>query len=271
MMPSSVRRSFLLVAVTAAAIGTVDISISGQAQQPPAPLPPALTSCDALAAALRPLANNDARLRDWPNVARYRQANTTVSATPDVVFMGDSITDAWPQPRYTFFPGKNYVGRGISGQTTPQMLIRMRPDVVALKPKAMVLLAGTNDIAGNTGPMTDEEIAGNIASMAEIASANGIKVVLASILPTSNYHQGPNQVSPQTVQRPLARIRALNDWMKQYAADHQHVYLDYFSAMIDDKGMLRTELSGDDLHPNEAGYAIMAPLAQAAIDRAIGQ
>jgi len=269
-MPSHVRQSSVLIVVLVAALGVADVYAQAGQQAAPAPLPPALLTCDALATALRPLAANDLRLRDWANVNRYKQANETVSGT-DVVFMGDSITDAWPQPRYNFFPGKNYVGRGISGQTTPQMLIRMRPDVIAHKPKVVVFLAGTNDIAGNTGPMTDDEISGNIASMAEIAAANNIKVVLGSILPTSNYHQGPNQPAPQTVQRPLARIRALNDWMKRYASDKGHIYLDYFSAMIDDKGMLRTELSGDDLHPNEAGYAIMGPLAQAAIDRALRQ
>jgi len=237
--------------------------------QPPAPLPPALLECPDLAAALRTVAANDARLRDWPQLARYRDANRTVTAA-DVVFMGDSITDAWPQPRFgAFFPGKNYVGRGISGQTTPQMLIRMRPDVIAFKPKAVVILGGTNDIAGNTGPMTDEQIEGNLASMAELAAANGIKVVLSSITPVSNYHvPNPNAV-PQTTQRPLARVRAINDWIRQYAAAHRHQYLDYFPAMIDDKGMLKAELSGDDLHPNGTGYAIMAPLADAAIQRAL--
>lgn len=267
-------RRVLAVAAFVSLAGISIAHLHGQAPggQAPQPLPEALLSCDALAAALRPLANNDARLRDWPNVNRYRQANAMVTSSPEVVFMGDSITDAWPQPRFGgFFPGKNYIGRGISGQTTPQMLIRIRPDVVAHKPKVVVILAGTNDIAGNTGPMTNEEIAGNIESMSEIAAANGIKVVLASILPTSNYHQGPNQAAPQTVQRPLARIRALNDWMKQYAAEKGHVYLDYYSAMIDGQGLLRTELSEDDLHPNAAGYAIMAPLAQAAIDRALAK
>lgn len=250
-------------------VGLVQLHGQGAAGQTPAPLPPALLTCDALATALRPLAANDARLRDWPNLARYRQPNELVKTT-DVVFMGDSITDAWPQPRFgAFFPGKNYVGRGISGQTTPQMLIRMRADVVAHKPKAVVILAGTNDIAGNTGPMTNGEIAGNIESMVEIAAANNIKVILSSVLPTSNYHQGPNQASPQTVQRPLERIRALNDWMKQYAAAKGHTYLDYYTAMIDAQGLLKAELSEDDLHPNAAGYAIMAPLAQAAIDRAL--
>lgn len=267
MHPSHLRLSGFLAAVLVVSLAGL-ARISGQGATEPAPLPPALLSCEALAAAIRPLAGNDARFRDWANLNRYRQANNMVTS-PDVIFMGDSITDAWPQPRFgSFFTEHDYVGRGISGQTTPQMLLRMRPDVIAHQPDVMVLLAGTNDIAGNTGPMTNEEIAGNIASMAEIASANDIKVVLSSILPTSNYHQGPNQSAPQTVQRPLARIRALNDWMQEYAADNGHVYLDYFSAMIDDQGMLRTELSNDDLHPNAEGYAIMAPLAQAAIDEA---
>jgi lysophospholipase L1-like esterase len=237
----------------------------------PAPLPPALTSCPELATAVRTVATNDARLRDWPAMARYREANRTVGPV-DVVFMGDSITDAWPQPRFgEFFPGKHYAGRGISGQTTPQMLIRFRQDVINLKPKAVVILAGTNDIAGNTGAMTDEEIEMNLASMSELAAANGIKVVLSSILPTSSYHVANATAAPQTTLRPLARIKAINDWMKTYAAAHKHVYLDYFTPMLDDKGMLKSELSGDDLHPTAAGYAVMAPLAQAAIDKAIGK
>jgi lysophospholipase L1-like esterase len=183
--------------------------------------------------------------------------------------MGDSITDGWQQPRYGgFFPGKPYVDRGISGQTTPQMLLRFRPDVIKLKPKAVVILAGTNDIAGNTGPMTDEEIEGNLQSMAELAKANGIKVVLSSITPTSAYHVVANGV-PQTTARPMSRIMAINDWMKKYAAASGHVYLDYFSAMVDSTGLMKSELTADDLHPNTAGYAIMGPLAQAAIDKAL--
>lgn len=241
------------------------------AGQPAAALPPALLECPDLAAALRTVAANDARLRDWPQLARYRDANRTVGAA-DVVFMGDSITDFWPQPRFgPFFPGRNYVGRGISGQTTPQMLIRMRPDVIALKPKVVVILGGTNDIAGNTGPMTDEQIEGNLASMAELASANGIKVVLSSITPTSHYHLANPNAVPQSTLRPLARIRAINDWMRQYAAAHKHVYLDYFPAMTDDAGLLKADLSSDDLHPNAAGYAIMAPLADAAIQKALAR
>jgi len=242
---------------------------AAQSAPAPAPLPPALTSCPELAAAVRTVAANDARMRDWANLARYREANHSVGAT-EVVFMGDSITDAWVQPRYgQFFPGKKYTGRGISGQTTPQMLLRFRQDVINLKPKAVVILAGTNDIAGNTGPTTDEEIQGNLASMSELAANAGIKVVLTSITPTSAYHLANPNAAPQTSTRPLARIRAINDWMKAYAASHKHVYVDYYSAMIDDKGMLKTELSGDDLHPTAAGYAIMAPLAQAGIDKAL--
>jgi lysophospholipase L1-like esterase len=195
--------------------------------QAPAPLAPESINCVELSGALRAVTTNDARLRDWPQIGRYHDANLT-APRPDVVFMGDSITDIWVQPRFGgFFPGKNYLGRGISAQTTPQMLIRMRPDVIALKPKVVVILAGTNDIAANTGPMTDEQIEGNLASMAELASANGIKVVLSSITPVANYHVTGNAL-PQTTQRPVARVHAINDWMKEYAAAHKHVYLDYF-------------------------------------------
>lgn len=262
------RRRVLMGTLTATAL-SVAVGMAQAPPQTPAPLPEALTSCPALASAIRAVASNDMRLRDWPNLARYREANSTVGPV-DVVFMGDSITDAWPQPRFgEFFPGKRYVGRGISGQTTPQMLIRFRQDVLDLKPKAVVILAGTNDIAGNTGPMTDEEVEGNLASMSELAAANGVKVILSSILPTSSYHVPNPNAAPQTTVRPLARIRAINDWMKTYAAAHGHTYLDYYSAMIDAQGMLKAELSGDDLHPTAAGYAIMAPLAQAAIDKAL--
>jgi lysophospholipase L1-like esterase len=231
-------------------------------------LPPNLLQCADVSAALMTVANQDTRLRDWANLARYRDANKSVTRA-DVVFMGDSITDFWQQPRFGgFFAGKNYVDRGISAQTTPQMLIRMRPDVIALKPKAVVILAGTNDIAGNTGPMTDEEIQGNLASMAELAAANGIKVVLASITPISAYHAAAGTV-PQTTRRPVARIQKINEWMRSYAAAHKHVYLDYYSKMIDATGMLKAEFSADDLHPTMEGYAAMAPLAEAAIAQAL--
>jgi lysophospholipase L1-like esterase len=257
------QRAILIVVLSAIA------PLTAQQTAAPAPAP----SCPEMATALTALMRNDARLRDWANLARYREANRSLTApaagAARVVFMGDSITDSWPQPRFgEFFTGKPYVGRGISGQTTPQMLIRFRPDVIDLKPKVVVILAGTNDVAGNTGPMTNEEIQANLASMAELGKAHGIRVVLSSILPVSAYHTAPTGV-PQTTARPMDRIRTLNDWMKKYAAAEQHVYLDYFSAMVDDKGLLREELSADDLHPNAKGYAVMAPLAEAAILQAL--
>ncbi len=206
-------------------------------------------------------------LQDWPNLARYRADNEKLAppaaGEKRVVFMGDSITDAWGRRGGTFFPGKPYVNRGISGQTTPQMLIRFRPDVIALKPAAVVILAGTNDIAGNTGPMTLEMIEDNIASMVQLAKANGIKVVLASVMPVCDYHR------PQMARRPPEKIIALNKWIADYAAKQGAVYLDYYSAMLDDAKLLRKEITGDGLHPNDAGYAIMEPLAQAAIDKAL--
>ena len=254
----------------------ISLTVGGASAQQPGTAPAAAPaapapSCPELATALTALMRNDARVRDWANLARYRDANRSLApaAGARVVFMGDSITDSWPQERFgDFFAGKPYVGRGISGQTTPQMLIRFRPDVVDLKPKAVVILAGTNDIAGNTGTMSNDDIKGNLMSMAEVARANGIRVVFSSILPVSAYHTTPNGV-PQTTLRPMDRIRALNDWMKKYAAAERHVYLDYFSAMVDDKGLLREELSADDLHPNAKGYAVMGPLAEAAILQAL--
>ncbi len=255
--------------VLIAAATVIALSAQNPTTAPP-PTPDA--SCTEMSAALQALVRNDARMRDWANLTFYRERNRTLPAPAAgearVVFMGDSITDAWSnQARFgPFFPGKPYVGRGISGQTTPQMLIRFKPDVIDLKPKAVVILAGTNDIAGNTGVMTNEEIQGNLQMMAELAKAHGIKVVLSSIMPTAAYHATG---VPQTVARPMARIKAVNDWMKSYAAANGNVYLDYFTPMLDAAGLMKAELTTDDLHPNTAGYAIMAPLAQAAIDKAL--
>ena len=211
------------------------------------------------------------RLKDWPAISRYHDANSTVAPVEKnetrVVFMGDSITDNWNKPGFGgFFPGRPYIDRGISGQTTPQMLIRFRPDVIALKPKVVVILAGTNDIAGNTGPMTLQAIEDNIASMAELSRANGIRVVLSSILPVSDYEKGKDgQPIIQTVRRQPEQIRILNDWMQKYCQQQGFTWLDYFSAMADDKGFFKVELSNDGLHPNDKGYAVMAPLAEKAI------
>ncbi|HEX8890536.1 MAG TPA: SGNH/GDSL hydrolase family protein [Pyrinomonadaceae bacterium] len=220
-------------------------------------------------------AHLETRLKDWPQLARYHDADTKVAPPAKdekrVVFMGDSITDGWDnEGNGGFFPGKPYVNRGISGQTTPQMLIRFRPDVIALKPKVVVILAGTNDIAGNTGPMTLEAIEDNLASMAELARANDIRVIFSSLLPVSDYEktkEGKQII--RTQQRPPEQIKALNEWMKRYAAANRMTYLDYYSAMIDDKGFLKDELSNDGLHPNVKGYEVMSPLAERAIAEAL--
>jgi lysophospholipase L1-like esterase len=213
------------------------------------------------------------RMRDWPNLARYAEANANLGRQsakdePRVVFIGDSITDSWKLDEY--FPGSRFINRGISGQTTPQMLIRFRPDVIDLKPRVVVILAGTNDIAGNTGPISTESIQNNIKSMAELATANKIKVVLASVLPISDHNKNA-QGNPiiRSVIRPPEKILALNKWIKEYAAQNRHIYLDYFSATADDKGFLRAEIANDGLHPNAEGYRIMAPLAANAIDIAL--
>ena len=264
--------------ISVAALAAQTSAPQPAAAQPPQPTgaaQPPSASCPEMATALTMLMASDVRLRDWAQLNRYREANRTVQPPAPgesrVVFMGDSITDAWQQPRYgTFFSsGKPYVDRGISGQTTPQMLIRFRPDVIDLKPKAVVILAGTNDIAGNTGAMTNEEIQNNLASMSDLAHAHDIRVVFASVTPVGAYHvKSPSDV-PQTTRRPMARIKALNEWMKSYAEAHKDTYLDYFSAMVDSTGMMQTELTEDDLHPNAKGYAIMGPLAEAAIARAL--
>jgi acyl-CoA thioesterase-1 len=209
----------------------------------------------------------DARQRnDWAFFARYRDANAALGdprpGEGRVVFMGNSITDAWAKSFPTMFPGKPYIGRGISGQTTPQMLVRFRQDVVALKPQVVVILAGINDIAGNSGPSTQEMIADNLKSMTEIAKANGIRVVLSSVLPAYDFpwRRGIG---------PAPKVVSLNAWIKCYAAQVGAVYLDYYSRMVDARGGLSPEMATDGVHPTEAGYRIMAPLAEAAIQQAL--
>jgi lysophospholipase L1-like esterase len=219
-------------------------------------------------------ARAESRLRDWPALSRYHEANAALAPPAKgerrVVFMGDSITDSWDDPRYGgFFPGKPYVNRGISGQTTPQMLVRFRADVLALKPDAVVILAGTNDLAGNTGPTTLEAVEDNLASMAELARAAGVRVVLASLLPVSDYEKRDGVPVVQTTRRPPGQIRALNEWMRSYAAAHGLTYLDYYAATADGRGFLKDELSDDGLHPNAKGYEVMAPLAERAIAEAL--
>ncbi len=213
---------------------------------------------------------------DWPELSRYREADATLAPPAKdelrVVFMGDSITDSWQSPKFGgFFPGKPYIDRGIGGQTTPQMLLRFRADVIALQPRVVVILAGTNDIAGNTGPITLEETEGNLASMAELAEAHGIRVVLASLTPVNDLANLEGKKIVQTLRRPPERIRTLNDWIKKYAAEHGDVYLDYYSATVDENGFFKSYLTYDGLHPNATGYAVMAPLAEKAILQALSQ
>lgn len=204
--------------------------------------------------------------QDWPNLARYKDDNAKLSApAPNdnrVVFMGNSITEGWVKMDSAFFAERSYIGRGISGQTTPQMLIRFKADVIHLQPKVVVILAGTNDIAGNTGPSTLEMIEDNLSSMAEIAKANNIQVVLSSVLPVFDYPWKPGL-------HPAEKIIALNKWIKDYALQHDCFYLDFLSSLVDERNGMKAEYSPDGVHPNLAGYKIMEPLAEKAIDLAL--
>jgi lysophospholipase L1-like esterase len=207
---------------------------------------------------------------DFGQLVRYREANAVLKPSAPseslVVFFGDSITDLWHLDEY--FPGKSYINRGIGGQTTPQMLIRFRQDVIDLHPKVVVILAGTNDIAGNTGPMRLEDIEANYATLAELARAHDIKVIYSSVLPVHNYTPRSQDMFAQ---RSPTKILELNRWLQNYVAAHTDcLYLDYFAAMVDDKGLLKRDLAEDGLHPNAAGYKIMVPLAEAAIETALG-
>ena len=205
---------------------------------------------------------------DYGQLGRYRDANAALKPPAPgenrVVFFGDSITDIWKLE--DSFPGKPYLNRGIGGQTTPQMLVRFRQDVIDLHPKVVVILAGTNDIAGNTGPMRLEDIEADYASLAELARAHHIAVVFSSVLPVHNYTPKSQDFFAQ---RSPEKILALNHWLKDYCAASGLVYLDYFTAMVDDKGLMKRDLADDGLHPNAAGFKIMAPLAEAALGKTL--
>ena len=206
--------------------------------------------------------------QDWANLNRFKDENAKLGSPASgenrIVFLGNSITENWGYRSPVFFFSKPYVNRGIDGQTTPQMLIRFRADVINLKPAVVVILAGTNDIAGNTGPSTIEMIGDNIMSMAELAKANGIKVILSSVLPAFDYPWEPGK-------NPSGKIVKLNRIIKDYADKRGIVYLDYFQSMVDDRNGLKDEFTNDGVHPNAAGYKVMAPLAEEAIAKALNQ
>jgi lysophospholipase L1-like esterase len=206
------------------------------------------------------------QLQDWNQLGRYHEDDVRLQGQAAekgrVVFLGDSITDGWKLAQY--FPGKPYVNRGISGQTTPQMLVRFYPDVLDLRPAAVIILAGTNDIARNTGPQTPEMIEENFRAMSELAQKHGVKVVLCLLLPVSDYTS-----HNQTDRRPASDILKLNDWLRGYAAEIKAEVADYYAVLVDSKGMLKEGYSDDGLHPNDGGYALMAPVAEAAIARAL--
>jgi len=204
--------------------------------------------------------------QDWANLARYREENTKLglphTCDTRVVFMGNSITEGWIKQVPHFFANGMYINRGISGQTTPQMLVRFRQDVIHLYPKVVVILAGINDIAGNTGPSTLEMIEDNLYSMSELAQVHGIQVVLCSVLPALDFPWRPGM-------EPALKVVDLNKRIKEYARTHGVIYCDYFSAMADENNGLPKKLSEDGVHPNKAGYAIMAPLVEKAIAQAL--
>ena len=203
---------------------------------------------------------------DWANLQRFQAENAALGAPAAdenrIVFMGNSIIEVWAKTFATQFPGQPYIGRGISGQTTPQMLVRFRQDVIALKPKVVVILGGTNDIAGNTGPSTLDMIEDNIASMTEIAKENNIRVVLASVLPVFDYPWKRGL-------EPAPKIVVLNAWIKAYAARVGAVYVDFHSALKDERDGMRSDLANDGVHPTPAGYEIMGPLVEKAIADAL--
>lgn len=205
---------------------------------------------------------------DRDNFRRYAEANTSIASRKPgqtrIVFFGDSITDGWRLNEY--FPSQDFINRGISGQVTSQMLARFLPDVAAHKPDAVLILAGTNDIARGTAPST---IQSNLTAIADLADAHKVKPIFASILPVSDYHKGVNPSYARTPMRPPAVIQAMNAWLKDFCVRRNYVYLDYFAGLADQGGQLKADYADDGLHPNPAGYRAMAPLALAAIEKAV--
>jgi len=245
------------------------LAVSALAQQAQQPAPPTVPTTGFAGLDQYRASRIAVFTDDFGQLARYRDANAALKPPAPgenrVVFFGDSITDIWHLDES--FPGKPYLNRGIGGQTTPQMLVRFRQDVIALQPKVVVILAGTNDIAGNTGPMRLEDIEADYASLADLAHANHIAVVFSSVLPVHNY---TDRSKDFFAQRSPEKILALNKWLKDYVSSHPNcLYLDYFTAMVDDKGLLKKDLADDGLHPNPAGFKIMAPLAEAAIEKCL--
>jgi lysophospholipase L1-like esterase len=206
------------------------------------------------------------RSPDRDNLRRYAEANERLlpaaAGANRVVFFGDSITDGWRLNEY--FAGRDFVNRGISGQITGEMLGRMKADVLDLKPKAMLVLAGTNDIARGVASKT---IANNLTMIADLADHHHIKPLFASLLPISDYHKGVNRQNERSIQRPPATILEINRWLQAFCKERGYAYVDYFSAVVDKQGFIRAELADDGLHPNAAGYRLMAPLALAGIDK----
>ena len=257
--------NFARAALLALAVAFLLVPAGSTAQAPAAATPaPAAQSWHPQNAYWK--SHDEQLLNDFPWLGRFHDADEELGLPKPgedrVVFMGDSITEGWDLTKS--FPGKPYINRGISGQTSPQMLVRFRQDVIHLDPKVVVILAGTNDIAGNTGPETLEQIEDNLASMADLATANHIKVVLCSVTPSIDFpwHHG---------QQPAPKIDALNAWMEHYAAEKGYVYVDYHAALADAAGGMKPGLSKDGVHPTAAGYGLMAPLAEAGIEKALAQ
>jgi len=266
-MKGSVRLVVTGWVVLWSAMGFGQVGSSTAAAAPTSTMVPVVSTPVEMA---KQIASLQARLADWPGLGRYSADNAALAPVAEgeqrVVFYGDSITDVWGRRPGTgdFFPMKPYVNRGISGQTTPQMVVRFRQDVIDLHPAAVLILAGTNDIAGNTGPMTPEMTEDNFRSMIDLAKSSGIRVIVASILPVADYPWKHGLT-------PAPKIKALNDWLRGYCVNHSVTYLDYYSAMVGPDGGMKPGISFDGVHPNAEGYAIMTPLAQAAIDKTLGK